>query len=172
MASRLLSPYHLRTWDFRRKWGFWTDSSDSCALKGLMGASTWGSLLWFVIWWPGTNKNPWSLTTSLPSPHNLISEPVHRRRKWKHSWLKFPRRLYSFIKSISCFTPFLRFSTAEFNGSLRSDSTTQCHASGLQIYCTPGCAKSCRQASHRYRSCSLFKGHTDNEHRLPQRCGC
>lgn len=95
LTSVTLSPQNL---GFSGKVCFWTDSSDSCTLKGLTGASPQGSVHWAVIWCPGTNKNPWSSTTALLSSCNPISEPVVSRGKWKHSGLEFPRWLYSFIK--------------------------------------------------------------------------
>lgn len=175
MASCLVSTYHLRNWDFLGKWGFWTDLSDSCTLKGLMGVSPLGSLPWAVIWQPGTNKNPWSLTTSSLSPSNPISKPVLSWRKWKHSGLEFPRWLYSIIKSIACFTHFLRFSWTVFNGSPRSDSTIsiscQCVANVLYSWLC-WILQTSRSISHCVNPLLFLKGHPDNEHRLHQLCGC
>lgn len=145
VAFCLLSPYHPRTWDFLGKWGFWTDSSDSCTLKGLVGASQLESLHWAVIWCPGTNKNLWSLTTSLLSPHNPISEPVLSRRKWKHSGLKFPRWLYWYITFLvsPASWDFLGLAVIVHQGMTQQLNIM---AVGWQIYCSTDFSESCRQA--------------------------
>lgn len=154
---------------FGEKRGFWTDSSDSCTVRALVGACPEGHRpgLWFDGQAQIKTPEAWQLPSL--SPRNPISESFLSRGKWKHSGLKFPRRLQSFIKSIFLFHPLPEIFWDWFLMA-RPEVTQQFNVMPVGCKYTPG------WQSHHYVNPPLsffkifFKGHPDNEHRLARLC--